>query len=352
MYLELTDDSDPLLKTPEVQQARSRHTAKKQLDIARAKSHREKQAKLEGSRIKELQAKGHLSDYQATADLTIYKGDSRDWIKGIPGGVLDWFHWDPPYGGREGEGGAFAGHKAIQTDLDYCLGLMEAMLSEIHRVLREGAWLAFWYTPVHYNWIRLLLQGHRFDREGKCEFCKRHIIQDYTGLTNLYYCPWSPFPFWVNPYPNNWIKTDRVADGHEITRFFVKETEPFFLAGKIHGVPDVAKAADIKLPILQISGRGNTFHHPNVSRSERRHVNHKPPNLLRDILSAISVPGSLGGDAGLGSGSIIEAALDSGRKIIGAEIEEGHWKDSYSIALERYRRGNVSPKMVAEWLLP
>lgn len=347
-YLELTDESDELVQAPAVQNARSRQTAKKQLDIERARHQRKLQAKADSVRSSDVAATGVSVRYEDVAKMIAHKGDCRDWIKTIPDNVFDWFHWDPPYGGSEGIGGAFAGHKPIQTSLRYCLGLMEVMIPEIWRTMREGAWLAFWYTPVHYNWVRLLLQGHKFDHEGNCAYCFKNAFSDHDYLSNYYYCTYSPNPFWVNPYPNQWYKEDRVADGHEITRFLAKQTEPFFLAGKI--LPATPK--DVKLPILQISNRGNVFTHDIPRGLDRRHVNHKPPALLKEILSLISVPGSLGGDASGGSGSIIEAASEAGRKVLVAELDDTHWQDCYSVALEHCRRLNVRLSDVAEWLVP
>ncbi|MEK0326809.1 MAG: hypothetical protein QQN63_14005, partial [Nitrosopumilus sp.] len=198
-----------------------------------------------------------------------------------------------------------------------------------------------WYTPVHYNWVRLNLQGHRFDKKsGLCLFCEKHILGDITWLANNYSCVRSPYRFWVNPYPNLWRKPDRVADGHEITRFLTKETEPFFLAGKQRDTT----------PVLLRSDRGNVFDFNSVPAEARRHVNHKPWALLAEILSLISVPGSLGGDAGAGSGSILEAAYGSNRKLIVAELDEEHHEPCLVVAKELLRKKNMGPSSVVSWL--
>ncbi len=335
-YLQLTDETITATKSPKVRKAKTKRTAMKQLKIEKARDSRKAAVVRE-----EAKPKTDTKDLDLAAQLSVYHGDCREWIKKIPDGSLAWFHWDPPYGGAEGKGGAFSAHAAIQTEHQYAMDLMLNMFGEIWRVLRDGGWLVIWYTPIHYNWLRYNLQGHRFDlKSGSCLFCEKNIIRDHASLSSNYSCVRSPFKFWVNPYPNHWRKPDRVADGHEIQRFLTKQTEPFLLAGK----------QDATTPILLRSDRGNVFDYNSVPQEARRHVNHKPWALLAEILSLISVPGSLGGDAGAGSGSIIEAAYGSQRKIIVAELDEDHHETSLAIAKEKLRRKEFGPDSIASWL--
>jgi hypothetical protein len=335
-YLQLTDERDPATQSPKVKQAKTKRTAMKQLKIEKEREKRKAVVAKEKEK-----AKGDTSNPDLAAQLSVFKGDCREWIKNIPDKSLAWFHWDPPYGGDEGAGGAFSAHQPIRTEHQYAMDLMLTMFGEIWRVLRDGGWMALWYTPVHYQWIRLNLQGHRFDPEGgHCLFCEKHILRDHASLCSNYSCVKSPFRFWVNPYPNYWRKPDRVADGHEIQRFLTKQTEPFFLAGKQGDTT----------PILLRSDRGNVFDFNSVPSESRRHVNHKPWGLLSEILTLISVPGALGGDAGAGSGSIIEAAYGSNRKVIVAEMDEEHHATCLSVATERFRKKDSGPDSVASWL--
>lgn len=338
-YLQLTDPSDPATQSDRVKKAKTKNTAFKQLKIEKEKNRRRKQAARVEKKIEEAEEEEEEEafDFVAAAKKVIYHGDCRKWIKDIPDSSLSWFHWDPPYGGKEGGGGAFAAHTGIQTDNDYCLTLMEDMLPEIYRVLQDGSWVALWFTPIHFDRVKWMLQGHRFKDDGVCEHCERHIVKDYIWLSENYGCRPSPYTFWVNPYPNIWYKSDRVADGHEIQRFLTKQTEFFFLAGK----------HDQKPPILMRSNRGNVFDYP--LPDDRRHVAHKPPALLEEVLSLISVPGSIGGDAGAGSGSIIEAAFNSNRRIISAELEEEHYVDVLGVTTDIFTRKLYSPAKVDKW---
>lgn len=338
-YLQLTEEH-PAAKSDRVQKATSKGAALKQLKIEKEIHVRKEKVKTSSS-VSSVTASAAKNDAKKAADLSIVKADCREWIKTVPDNSLDWFHWDPPYGGTEGAGGAFAAHEPIQTSHQYALDLMADMLPEIWRTLADGSWLVLWYTPVHYNWIRLLLQGHSFNESSICSYCGKHLVIDYVWLSTNYSCRPSPHRFWVNPYPNHWRKTDRTADGHEITRFLTKETEPFLLAGK----------QDAKTPVLLRSDRGNVFDFGSIPSAERRHVNHKPPSLLKEIISLISVPGSLGGDAGMGSGSIIEASYQSARKMVGAEMDQANWENCMTVGLPLLREKNYGPEQVAPWLV-
>lgn len=338
-YLQLTDKSDPAAQSARVQGATTKGAALKQLQIEKEKNKRVAQAKVVEKRITGPDA----NDFQLAADLQIQNDDCRNWIKKIPDGSLAWFHWDPPYGGAEGAGGAFVSHAGIETNTEACIKLMTEMLPEIHRVLSDGSWLVMWYTPVHYHWLRLLLQGHRFSPEtGCCLLCDRHIIKDQVWLSENYSCRKSPWRFWVNPYPNYWRKIGRVADGHEIRRFLTKETECFLFAGKNEDTT----------PVLMRSDRGNVFEFPAFSQhsAERRHVHHKPAALLTEILSVISVPGALGGDAGAGSGSILEGAAGGARRCISVELSPEFHEVAHSIALDINKKANRAPSQIAPWL--
>lgn len=349
-YLQLTENH-PAAQSERVQKATTKGAALKQLKIEKERHVRQERVKRDlATEVKKAPSASGSASTPPVAErrgsdaarLSTHHGDCREWIRTIPDGALDWFHWDPPYGGAEGAGGAFAAHTPIQTDHEYALGLMGDMLPEIWRVLSDGGWLVLWYTPVHYNHIRLALQGHSFSPDtGVCVHCERHIIRDYIWLSTNYSCRKSPHRFWVNPYPNFWRKKDRTADGHEITRFLTKETEPFFLAGK----------QDAKTPILSRSDRGNVFEYDSVSAGERRHVHHKPPALLKEILSLISVPGGLGGDASAGSGSIIEAVYGANRRLVSCELDEKNHEDCLAVAIKELEKKEYRPEQIARWLV-
>jgi DNA modification methylase len=245
----------------------------------------------------------------------IKQGDCRDWIKQFNDEQFAWFHWDPPYGHRQGE--RMSIHGSIQDDQEYAHELMEAMIPEIYRTLQAGHWLVIWHHPAEYQWLRDRLTGHErtTDEDGRdvCRFCAK------SWKKRPAYCPACPPArghFWVNPYPCIWHK-QRASDGHEIKRFLINDHEQFLLAAKVTGSkPD---------PILPNTDRSNVFTVPTLGRADRRHVTHKPVELLAEILDVVSYRGELGCDPSVGSGSIIEAALLSGRMAVGCELDEAYY---------------------------
>lgn len=244
---------------------------------------RQNQAKLkDASDIKANEEKAARIERSITgAKNLVSLGDCRDWIKQFSDEQFAWVHWDPPYGHRQGERDSV--HGSIQDDQDYARDLMGAMLPEIWRVLQQGHWLVVWHHAEEYEWLKSTLESNNF---------------------------------WVNPYPCIWHK-QRASDGHEIKRFLINDYEQFFLAAKI-----TSKKDD---PILPNTDRSNVFTTRTLARADRRHVTHKPPKLLTEILDVVSYRGELGCDPSVGSGSLIEAALYSGRMALGCELDEAYY---------------------------
>lgn len=325
-YLTLTSDEE-LWNHPEIANADSFRTAFKKHQILQDKKRRERLAKHQ-DKLEQLRDEGALADVslsdvdeiagkdedsgESTESIdTVSCSDCRHWLAGIPDSHFSWIHWDPPYGGDQ-RGGAFTSHKRIDDDWMSASKLMREAIPEIFRVLQDGHWLAIWCHPNRTNWLARYLRGHDKSEEGEwCRYCSKPWKQSKLSEP----CKKSPWSFWVNPYPCIWYKTNRDQDGHEIKRFLTNQYETFLLAAKCDEVSD---------PILPESNVGNVFAHRMVESDDRRHVMHKPHALLQDILNVISVPGSLGADPSAGSGSIIEAALRSGRKIRACEIDEDY----------------------------
>jgi len=249
----------------------------------------------------------------------VKKGDCRKWITEFQAGTFSWCHWDPPYGGEE-EGGAFSSHERIDDTPGYSRLLMEDMIPEIFRVLKPGGWIAIWYHPQYYQWLRDLLSGHEKrtvftkDKSGVWYECK-HCKSPWDDRKEV--CWKNPnFKFWVNMYPCVWYKVGH-KDGHSIKRHLTKQTEYFLLAAKV--------TLDDPKPPLPVSNRSNVFE-AEVPRGEnRRHVMHKPQDLLRDVIGVISNEGTIGFDPSVGSGSSIEAALYTGRRIVSCELSQEYW---------------------------
>jgi DNA modification methylase len=317
-YLQLTEDPD-ILEDERVSGASTFRSAHKQATIAKEHKRRKRAVKI----AEEVRAKTddvRFSDTEKFARQIVAQGDCREWIADLKDEMYEWIHWDPPYGGEQ-SGGAEPTHSKIDDSAPYARGLMEDMFPELHRVLKPGRWMVIWFHPHNYWWLRNKLTGH----------VPQHM-KGVNGVLECRYCkePWSPFSladvcpksdrpkFWVNPYPFIWYKQNRVADGHEIRRFLTNSYESFLLAAKVGGSEEVE-------PILQVNQRQNVLVYDSLAKSERRHVMHKSPELLTEILRLISIPGEAGIDPSVGSGSILEAAWSSGRRGFGCELSEEYW---------------------------
>lgn len=226
-----------------------------------------------------IEAKANRS--RVGAKNLVSLGDCRDWVKNFNDEQFDWAHWDPPYG--EGQGERDSVHGSIQDDEEYAHEVMTTMIPELWRVLKPGHWLVIWHHAKQYEWVKNELESNHF---------------------------------WVNPYPCIWHK-HRASDGHEIKRFLINDYEQFFLAAKI--------TPEKQDPILPNTDRSNVFTTHTLPRADRRHVTHKPPRLLSEILDVVSYRGELGCDPSVGSGSIIEASLLSGRMAVGCELDEAYY---------------------------
>jgi len=328
--LSLTASND-IFMHKRIRAADSFVAAYKQYEILKDKARREAEARhaeAELARLQdavdedELPSRGASADPKALArraHKSVWLGDVRKWIVKQKTAGFDWFHWDPPYGGEQ-SGGAQPIHEEFDDTEEYAWPLIEATIPEVHRVLRDGAWLAIWYDAPYYHRLMGLLQGHRFVN-GRCVGCGL----EWYALHTRSFCSPAVYKFWVNPRPFVWYKEDRMADGHEIKRFCVNAYETFLLA---------CKTVDVE-PILPRTNRQNVLSYPMVSQKERTHVTHKPVELLAEVLSLISVRGSFGGDGGTGSGSIFEAAFGTGRDMVGVEIAETY----YHTSLEAAKRG-------------
>ena len=333
-FLGLIEDQE-VFNSPAVQNAQTFNTAVKQTEIKKDIKRRVLIAKHTEAIATASPEAG--PDYNGLARQCIRNMDAREWIKTVPDNSLAWAHWDPPYGTREGSGGAFSNHEAVNMDPEYCFQLMREMIPEIYRVLKPGSWFVMWYSHIYYEPIKRMLQGHVFPEMGPCVYCGKHSTH-LDMFEGHYKCKKSPHAFWTNPFPNYWLKTGIGNDGHEIKRFLKKDTEPFLMACKSDN------------PILPFTSRGNVFIHDVPTGTERQHVNQKPRGLLSEILEVISVGGEVGCDPGVGSGTIIEAAFGKGRKVIGCDIAEQNWATSVGITVQELKKQNIRSLSFAPWL--
>ena len=279
-YLQLSEDPD-VMEDERVSGAKTFRIAHKQAQIVREKNKRERAIKHH-----KITTEGDgqtPSEKLESAALRLVKNeDCRAWIKEFEDDSTSWIHWDPPYGGDQ-DGGAFSAFEDIDDSPEYADLLLNEMLPELFRVLQPGRWMAIWFHPARYESTKASLEGAGF---------------------------------WVNPYPYIWYKQNRASDGHEIKRYVINAYECFFLCSK----GDEG--------ILQFSNLQNVFPIDMIAKGARRHIMHKPEAILMEILRMISIAGEQGIDPSVGSGSIFEAALSTGRVCFGCELSTEYWLGS------------------------
>lgn len=300
-YLELTEDPD-VFEDEKVQGARTFVAATKQAKRQKALGKRRREVE---ETIAEKEKGGEKSDtvYAGIGDEDILdlckQGDCRELITEFDDETFDFIHWDPPYGGEQA-GGSTSVQERIDDTQEYAIELMTDMFPKIHQVMKQHRWMALWYHPINYQWIL-----------------------DHLSQTE-------DFQFWVNPYPNVWYKRNRKADGHEISRFSTNATEYFLHIGKWE-----KSYLDLILPRTD---RQNVYVYDMPVGSQRRHIMHKPADLLGEITTVISIEGEVGYDPSVGSGSFFEGCVDRNRKGYGAELSEEYWLtscDAYKKALQK-----------------
>jgi hypothetical protein len=330
-YLQLTQDPE-IFNDPEVQSADSFNTAYKKTTIVKDKKKRIRNARQhEEALTKEANKVVVPGEGEQMIDLDLalhriastlaHHADLREWCLKQPPESADCIHWDPPYGNR---GFAHSSHEYFQDDWAYASQLMRDGFVHAHRLLKDGHWFLVWHAPQKAEWVKRTLQGHKLGTwKGDSTHTPScvHCGGLWEDLDDLIPCRGSDVGFWVNPLAYIWFKPDRQADGHEIKRFSLNQYEACFMA---------AKNVEAE-PILIDSSRSNVLQYNTIPRAERRHPTHKPPSVLTDLLSRVTVPGELVMDLSFGSGSIFEAALRSKRRIVGCELDEGHWAGTIEV---------------------
>lgn len=86
------------------------------------------------------------------------------------------------------------------------------------------------------------------------------------------------------------------------------------------------------------------FQYPIVSAKSRLHTTQKPVELMRDLIMIHSNEGDIVLDPFIGSGTTAVAALETGRRYIGYEIDEKY----YTAAIERISLCSEMPRIATK----
>lgn len=223
-----------------------------------------------------------MSAYYEDDAVTVYHGDSREFIRDMADRSIDCVITDPPFGakthestrtnntanGRRGNrvlSGSFGFDSITPEDL-------RAVLADLGRVSK--GWVV---ASIDYK--------HAFEFE----------TSPPAGLRLL------RIGVWVKTNPNPQISGDRPAQGWEAIAYLHRDDlRPAWNGG--------GKAANFVLPSSQ--GQG--------------HPTSKPLPMLAQLVRLFTKPGDLILDPFAGAGTTLRAAKDEGRRAVGIEVDEAY----------------------------
>lgn len=247
---------------PEIKDAKSQAAA---YNIATRK------AKMIERRI-EAEAQPIRSDYESL----IHLGDAVDFIKTLPDSSIDHCVTDPPFGVAYDERIAGTSHAATAyQDDDNAYKRILSMVPDIYRTLRPGGFCIFfygmsWHTEVHAAFVEA--------------------------------------GFVVDPLPVIWDRSSGRTYTNRPDRYFTRGYDVAIHAFKGDGT-------------LAKQGGCNILRIEPVGRSERETLVERPVELYAELIRRVSQPGEIIADFFVGSGSCPAAAVSTGRKFIGSELD-------------------------------
>lgn len=250
----------------------------------------------EQMKARQIEVKDNAPQALAKAELLLRRGDALELIREVPDASVDLVNFDPPWGDN-------TGHKSNENwdgfddDTETSDRIINGLLPELFRVLKNDRFLIFWYRAWAYN-----------------DMCKR---LESVGF-NLKF----------TRTPCIWFKPDKVSDQN---RFPEKQ---------LHGVYETFLMARKGEPLLQFQGRPNVFVYDRVPQAALIHPTEKPLSLCTELVKLLSTGSETLLDPTAGGSAFLHAALLEGRKPLGFELSES----IHSRAVTRL--GEVLKKMV------
>jgi ParB/RepB/Spo0J family partition protein len=218
----------------------------------------------------------------------MYRGDSEYVLRNMDAAIIDCIVTDPPYalsmfGGEDQQtsGRRLAEHQGGMYDDDphKVLDKFDKVVEQCARVLKPNGHAYFFF---HHNWY-----------DEIHEILMRHFGEDQVEAT-----------------PIIWIKnTSGIGDPNER---WVYSYEPFLFVNRGRSL---------------VKPQGHNYISTNtVPPGQKTHPTEKPTMLLRQIVQASCVKGEIVLDPYAGSGSTIIAALESGCKFYGIELDDVYYQ--------------------------
>jgi site-specific DNA-methyltransferase (adenine-specific) len=232
-------------------------------------------------KVQRLQKSGSL---KLSTDLL--HGDALDLIRSVPDGSVDLVLTDPPYGiSRIEDGEVSAGDytkllkASDNSSREGVEDLLSKLVPELARVMKDGAHIYLFHASEFRPKLEALfsLSGLGFQHE--------QLVWDKQRTTGLF-------------------------SGYR----FVPRYEPIMFGwkGKVGKRLNMQEETIVSFPVV----------HP----SKRLHPFEKPQGLLQRLISLSSMIGDLVLDPFAGSAAVLVAGRELGRRVLGFEVDEGHWR--------------------------
>ena len=235
---------------------------------------------------------------QEILENNIYQGDCLELLKGIPDGTVDCVITDPPYGTTENK-------------WDKKVDLV-ALWKELYRVAKPNT--AFLFNSqmpftvdlvnsnrkdFRYEWIWEKNQGTGFLNANKMPLkCHEQIMVFYRKLPTY--------------NPQKWQGKPLSLRYSEIisSNYNHKKTVPY------------SNPTGLRYPTDIIKCNYDKNRYNSTIKNKTLHPTQKPVALIEYLIKTYTNPGELVLDCFLGSGTTAVAAINTGRKYIGFELEE------------------------------
>lgn len=232
----------------------------------------------EKQRARQVEVRDNAAESFKSASEILTRGDAIELIKTIPDNSVDCINFDPPWGDDVARK-SNENWDGFDDSTETSDSIINAMLPELYRVLKNDRIMIYWYRAWAYNDM-----VERLERAGfNVKFTRTPCI---------------------------WYKPDKVSDQNRFPeKQLIESYETFILARK----------GD---PVFYERNWQNVFPYNRVPLAALIHPTEKPMDLCDRLLKLLTIPGELVLDPTAGSCAILHAALLSGRNAKGFELSE------------------------------
>lgn len=281
--------ADLLEKVPEVAACKTREEAVKKMSLV----YKDFIRSMKADEIKNSIGNTPLDKLRSRLIESYIVGDFFSLIKSVPSESIDIVELDPPFGIDldEDKKSEVFDTSYKEVDKKSYVDFISSVIKEIYRVMKNSSWLIMWFGPD--PWFNVVLEKLRENN------------------------------FAVRGIPAVWVKPNGQTMRPDI--YLASTIEMFFYARK--GDAKIVK-----------QGRSNSYIYPPVPPQYKVHPTEKPIEMLQDILSTFSEPGSTCLVPFLGSGNTILAASNIGISAFGYDLSQ-EFKDRYIIKVSTGKPG-------------